>query len=222
MKVIPLISFDTIFDIDVGVCLFIRDEDILTDVFDLNKYSFFSNNDILYSLSKRDYDNPLMSIPLRKSNIELEDLKYLTDVYNNIMINRYNEVLSRSPFTDFGYAALEMINTVDNTTVIVDSDIEKKKLVSIGINSNIIISGNVSDYINNFDPIYISKLSDILYKDISIMYKNIYIQDTKFNINKIDDIREDKDNISLILENEVSLYTLWKMKGESKNERSKL
>jgi hypothetical protein len=127
----PLITFDSLFDISVGIISLIKLEYADPEVFNIDLLNTLnSKKDISRFSANREFSNPVLAI---MNNTE--DIDTAKDLYNQFISKRYNDILTLSVYTGI-YDMISNIYADDiRYTVVYSKPEEKKLLEELGINS---------------------------------------------------------------------------------------
>lgn len=216
----PLIEFDLIYSKDIGVVRYIQKYINHIDGLDLSKLKNMSDREILSLIYSRKNKNPLSIIPTTKrvSN------SFFDKIYNSFMESNKKEIVSSSPFTDFGYAVTmyvsKQIDGID-PYILVSSSYEEDRLKSEPLlkNAHIIYGDSIDVHTPvTINPYYLNSAYDLLnvskqFKD-KFKGKSVYIADNMCNKMAITEL----SRTELIQGNEYILLDVWRKDRFNKNE----
>ena len=177
----PIIPFDLIVDIDVGLIKMIDKRYHNTDTFYSSLLSAPIKN-LTYLLYNREDRNPL-SIVMKEKNKDLMD-----DYYKQFMEQEYQNILENSSITNM-YHFISLCTTSDgnvNPTILCSNEMERNYLLELDrelFSKYRIIIGKLEWIsLSGFDPIYVKYYEDAI-KSVKEMYgKNLYIAGYRFNL----------------------------------------
>lgn len=184
----PLISFDTIFDIDLGVLRFFREHSV-DPRFDMDEIKKMKNIHLHYKSLVRRELNPLSIFPLKTDHIDLDQC------YDSMMSKYKKEILDLSPVTDFAYSAAMMArNNYEAAipTFYVRDELELQRLQgqSVFCNSDVMIGDECKKgfIVSQVNPFYFDKYTDLFFlpfmdklKD-DLQLKSFYLSSKSFNL----------------------------------------
>lgn len=220
----PLISFDLIFNRQIGLLRFLQDCCTDERYFDIKKLKGMSDGEMLSLILSSESLNPL-TIILNDPNYENKDAlyKHFCDTYAE-------KIVQYSPYTDFGDSVIMMGgNFFDSIKpfILVDSQYCIDKLRSIRYFTTIPTVMKDNEILHKvksiqYDPIYVEWIDDLLFFDEKVYKtvlsgKNIYLKDCVYNRNKIGEDPMEDTLYQLLLTNTISYISLWR-KGEENNE----
>lgn len=184
----PLIPFNMLFSIDIGIIRFLQEFCIDDELFDLKTLKKMSNREILLLMQSRGNSNPLSIL-----NVHGDRDK----IYKELMEDYEEQIIEKSPLTDFGQmiyteCTMQPGNGID-TSLLVKNHLQLKKLNKsflISERLRIIICVYISDhidtnlsidayYVNSYEELYNPHISDRFYENTT--EKNIYLSDTVYN-----------------------------------------
>lgn len=177
----PIIPFNLIIDIDVGLIKMIDKKYHNTDVFYTGMLSA-PVKPLIYNLVNRPISNPLYVIMQDKEDIDTMDL-----LYDQFIEEEYENIVGNSVTTDlFGALKLFMKNDAIVPTILCSNDIEADTVSKIDFDGKKvpIVTGTLEENHNIFDPIYVKDFKSILPIVNNIVGKNIYVANYSFNYEK--------------------------------------
>lgn len=214
IKFTPLLSFDTILDLDTGLVNLIKDQYLDTDIFNKELLSLHEND--LYSyIYFRPCINPLFTI--RNSNMELneENIKLLDDYYMEFMETKYEDILKYSRRTSM-VNLVETFNTSKDikVSIMVQNELEEKQIKTNDILSKIpiVYIDNIIDD-NSYNQIYLKYIYDIELFDELPSNITFYFSDCGVNLDEGFKIK--KQNVDYIKKavsnkNQFSIYNMYR------------
>jgi hypothetical protein len=185
----PLITFDSLFDISVGIISLIKLEYADPEVFNIDLLNTLnSKKDISRFSANREFSNPVLAI---MNNTE--DIDTAKDLYNQFISKRYNDILTLSVYTGI-YDMISNIYADDiRYTVVYSKPEEKKLLEELGINS--IPLQDLNKRLRIFKQFFFSTPNENIYLNEivdNIKSKTIYFLAYKYNFK--DDVFVENDN----------------------------
>lgn len=176
-----VVEFDALYDLAFGVIKYIKNYANDVNVFDQNVIN--ANGITLLNMlhSRRDY-NPLYTALKEEYTSDAEEVQNL---YDDIMKNRYKEVLQNSIKTDiFGliklYCSVDWLASID---ILCNKSIEEQFISEIIDSCNIIYTGFETD-INEYDVLIVNDYTNVLkyYMNNPIRGKEIILFDNTYNM----------------------------------------
>ena len=172
-----LLPFELIYDIDVGLVKFIRNNYQDSDIF--KDYLFDMDDDeIVGNLTTRMYENPLYG--LSKDEIDHSEID---ELYDDFIKTKYKEIIELSPETYLA-SVFEVCSKTKgmNYSIYYKSELEGEKLKENGFSNENLIDCTESPMnlrkMKEFDIIYAKYPKDIPKK---IEGKNLYFADYPYN-----------------------------------------
>ena len=221
IKFTPLISFDTILDLDTGLINLIKEEYADPDVFDIELLKL--PEDVLISnLYFRPCENPLYTI--RNRNMELNDdnKNILDDYYKEFMDTRYDDIVSLSNCTDMDELVLRFKEAKDITVaIVVNNDYEAShiKLIEKLSEIQIVYYSDIDDS-NRYNQIYLKYISDLSKFPSTIRNTTFYFTDSGVNLGEKNRPREKyMSTLSELIKNanDFAVYNMYKESIISRN-----
>ena len=224
----PLFTFDTIYDTDFGMLVYIFREYFDTSIF---SEEFFSKNHtinkLVESLATREYENPLLIAMNDNTNYELAN-----ELYMEFYEKKYKEILTFSMPTNIA-ELIEIFNSQSGITVgvLISRPEERYFLEAIDLypKINYIDINSTEDLstLNIYNQVYFKSCSDRYITDeriLSKLYeKHIYIPTYPFNLDiENDHIFYTKPIAKLMLQRcEFSRYDIYDLSDEEDDEETK-
>lgn len=193
----PLITFDSLFDISVGIISLIKLEYADPDMFNIPLLdTLHSKKDVSRFSANREFINPVLTI---MNNTE--DIDTANDLYNQFISKRYNDILTLSVYTGI-YNMITNIYADDiRYTVVYSKPEEKKLLEELNIKSHIPIQ-DINKKLRIFKQFFFSTPYENQYlKEIvnEIKSKTVYFLAYKYNFK--DDIFVETDDTVILRAN---------------------
>ena len=220
----PLISFDLIFNRQIGLMRFLRDYCVDERYFDIKKLKGMSDGEMLSLILSNESTNPL-DIILKYPHYEERD-----KLYEHFRNTYANEIVQNAPYTDFGNSVIMMAGNYFDAIkpfILVDSQDCIDKIRSVRYFSTVPLVMKDNNAINKmksiqYDPIYVEWIDDLLFFDEKVYKtilsgKSIYVKDCAHNKNMIDKEPMIDSLYQLIQTCTITYISLWK-KGEENNE----
>lgn len=217
--VTPVIPFNCIYDVDVGLVELVRNEFRDPDVFNLDLLDSFSDRRRLINyLYQREHFNPLISF---MKNPEEEVAK---DYYDQFMTKKYDRVLNYSVFTGL-YDMISLFPDAEEVsgTIIYANDLEKKVLEedldNIKRKLHFIDIYELNDNAKIYNAYFVKSVDD---KYFSLFMKfarsvTFYILDYKYNFNDDGELLDTKDTLAAQVAhcpiNIINAYNIEKLGG---------
>lgn len=206
-----LISFDALFDMDIGLIQLIKEKYASPDVFDLDKLNQ-SNYSILKSMVERDNINPLYTIA--KEDISHNELD---EFYKQFLDQEYEVIFDKAIYTDLlnllgvvkgdnGIEA-EIVYYNDKQKELLDKDNETSNIHKVFV-KDIYKNDKFNSY--KYDFVYLKSLDELL--NFPMLESSIiYIARYGFNINEENsDFNENNKALLIFLavdrNNELGVY----------------
>jgi hypothetical protein len=214
IKSTPLISFEALVDIDIGIINYVLKEFRNPIYFDLERVDKLSRIEIIGLLYKRKIKNPL-SI-LINDNLSESDILFLDKCYVELLHEKYNEILPSSLSTGF-------INVLDsfsksgdiNPTILYYNDYQKiiiennsimSKVKSVSLDE---LSSRSKD---NYSQFYFKKLDEAI-PFMKLTGKTFYFSTSGLNLNEENNDIKDHEVIREFIYNGdmVSVFDMYRM-----------
>ena len=189
----PLFTFDSIYDTDFGMLVYIFREYFDTEIFSEEFFNTHNAVDkMVEALYNRETENPLLIAMNDKTNFDLAD-----ELYQEFYNKKYKEILTCSMPTGIS-DLLELLEAESGVNIgilvcrteekyFIDALWEDNKFHYIDINNPEDINS-----IRRYNQIYFKSCNDRFITDESVLdklyEKNIYIPRYKFNLNETEDI----------------------------------
>lgn len=216
-KLAPLISFNTIVDLDFGLINFVYDKYLDTSVFNIDYFNK-KPSEIAYDLYWRKNKNPLKEIA--KPDVSDEKLDIY---YKEFMEEKINEIYTYSISTN-------MIDTIQsfNESQIIEPIIfcysnEQINLLDdepiLSKNKKILINSLSSKDLRIYKQFFLKSVDEINYFSKCI-YKSFYISSLRCNFNESGEDFQDRDIIDNIIRNgnSIGIFDIYRnisiLKGE--------
>jgi hypothetical protein len=214
IKFTPLISFDTILDLDAGLIELIRREYADPDVFDIELLKL-PDSVLVSNLYYRPYKNPLYTIRNRNMKLNNDNIKLLDDYYLEFMKERYDDILQYAIRTDMDELIVKFDKAKDITVyIMVNTEREAKQIQTIDELSKIpIVYLSTVDDSNTYNQIYLKYLSDYRKLPSDIKNTTFYFSDCGVNLDNENRPR-DEENLdifnNIIQDNQLSIYNMYR------------
>lgn len=178
----PLIPFNCLVDIDVGLVELIRNKYRSPDIFNIRLLdSFKSRQDLIKFMYNRDQYNPIL--PFMNNT---EDQETANDLYLQFIEKEYINIVGLSPYTGL-YSLVNLCNSAEEIApMITFSDSIEEEV----FNRDIVLKKVKSVFIDDI-PLFCSKVDVFFFRSVVDPYfiaalpllssKNITILDYKFN-----------------------------------------
>ncbi len=216
----PLISFDMIFNKDIGIIRYIRGRSH-PYIFSTQEIHELSDGVILSLVHCRKNRNPLSAISsfgaFSKTSDDLMD-----EFYNEYMTDYIEYIVNESPFTDFGYTVIAMCSgNFDgiHPCILVHNEYEFKKIKDVKeFNNATIIMANSLDEVNApypLNPYYLNSMYELIdlqknnkeYDYTKFDKKIFYIADYEYNSIAITEFLKNQNSIKY---SEYNMISLWR------------
>ena len=214
IKSTPLISFEALVDIDIGIINYVLKEFRNPIYFDLERVDKLSRIEIIGLLYKRKVKNPL-SI-LIKDNLSESDIIFLDKCYVELLHDKYNEILPSSLSTGF-------INVLDsfskigdiNPTILYYNDYQKIIIENNSIMSKVrSVSLDELSYRSkdNYSQFYFKELDEAV-PFMKLTGKTFYFSTSGLNLNEENNDIKDHEVIREFIYNGdmVSVFDMYRM-----------
>ena len=212
-KSAPLISFNAIVDIDVGLINFVKRDYLSPSVFDVSKFNI-DQNDIIREVYFRKELNPLTHFAKDKSNTQLLD-----DYYKEFIDTKMKDILDLSIATD-------VINMIDlfnvsneiNASILYYTEEQKEMLDNEDTfkdNEKVSISSLTSyDLKSIYTQYYFRSIEEAEYFS-DCQYKTFYFSMCATNLNEENDDLKESDILLNIAKhrNQINIFDLYNRKN---------
>lgn len=198
-----LIEFSCIFDTDFGILETIKQKYRNPKYIDIEYLDKVDKDILLYSLSKREKENPL-SLVINEKYIDSMDI--LLEDFNK---NELNNIYKNSQKTNLYNLMIIYLSTKQiKVTVLCKNKIEGEIIKNINKPFNTIIQPKYEDIdLDEFDCIFVKEFKDVL-KFKNVRLKHIYICRYYFNLEKNEE-KPLKDIFIKIPSNEFHLVDIY-------------
>lgn len=209
IKLAPLISFYSLFDLDSGLIKLINKEYLDKNVFDK---TFFDKKfvDILSDLYYRSFDNPLLLFAKDKSNINLLD-----NYYKEFLQKRIDTILDLSVTTEMMNVVKLFVESNEvQVTVLYYTEAQKDLLEAQPILKKVKLA-NINKLtrkeITSFNQFYFKEIDEAR-KFLSCKYKTFYFSTFGMNMNENGDDLKLSDIIGHLSKNNnvINLFNLYR------------
>lgn len=177
-----LVDFDSLIDTDLGLLRLIKNEYNNPKYLDSDYLNNVEYNVLVYSLVKRENENPLTLVVKDNYIDSIEELR------NQFFRDDYKKILKQSGETNLVSLIKQYIysNQID-VTVLCKNKEEEAIIKNIYDKIKIIVENNYSNIsIDKYDCLFFKKAKDLL-KLKNVKVKNIYICNYNFNLQKNSD-----------------------------------
>lgn len=177
-----LVDFDSLIDTDLGLLRLIKNEYNNPKYLDSDYLNNVEYNVLVYSLVKRENENPLTLVVKDNYIDSIEELR------NQFFRDDYKKILKQSGETNLVSLIKQYIysNQID-VTVLCKNKEEEAIIKNIYDKIKIIVENNYSNIsIDKYDCLFFKRAKDLL-KLKNVKVKNIYICNYNFNLQKNSD-----------------------------------
>lgn len=185
IKFTPLISVDTILDLDTGLINLIKEQYLDPNVFDVELLSLSDN--ILFSyVYFRPVYNPLYTIRNRKMELTQENMDLLDSYYTEFMQRKYPEILNHSLISTMDDVLIEFDKAKDITPAILYyDDFDLMQINTIKRLKNIRkVHIDEIDNSNKYNQIYLKYFSDSIRLPNNIRNTTYYFSNCGINVDE--------------------------------------
>lgn len=209
-KMAPLISFNTIFDLDIGLVNLIRDEYLDKSIFNED---FFNRSkiDIISDIYFRKEDNPLYIL----SN-ESVDRKILDEYYSEFIETCQDKIIDKSITTEV-INLISLFGTTNEifTTIFYYTDKQREALEDEPLLENVskvkITDIDKNDLENTYFQFYIKTVDELEYFK-NLKGKSFYISDYGPNMNENGTDIKDTESLSITVSNinNINIFSIYR------------
>lgn len=213
----PLISFDMIFNKDIGIIKYIKGR--TCPIFNAQEIDELSDSVILSLVHSRKDRNPLSAI---SDFGPFSTNKILGEYYDEYMRDYMEYIVNESPFTDFGYTVIAMCSgNFDgiHPCILVHNEYENKRIKAVKEfnNATIIMADSLDDVSSPYplNPYYLNSSYELIdlqknnkeYDYTKFDKKIFYIADYDYNSTAIAEFLKNQSSIKY---SEFNIISLWR------------